>query len=693
LKGNNLGKNTLNNYKTIVCLLIILAALTTVLFVPHVKAETKIISLSPSSGTVGAVVSLRGNISTLNGRYLIKFDEEEIYSENATEYTVNATFRIPNTFKGSHNITLIDYTTKENATTIFTVETTYLLNVLPEIIPPAQRQEGDSVQILLNISGGEKSKLFRARIAVQSPSNDTFTQLVNVTTSRYGNATEIVSFPEDFENATTEYVGEYRIFFNTTLAQETFFIGLTNSTEYHRYQIVDIKASGYLPSENVTLTITGQDLHHSTNLTADSEGLIHYTNFSMPFNASIGTYKINITSISGNTTKTPPDAQTFTVPGFKINVTTRNLAGEPVPNVTVNAFENTTLAANKTSNHQGIVVLKLEIGNYTLEAYYKTWKVGLIAIEVTNDTSLSFPCNLTNLKIRVTGTAKGKKVPIPNVKLFLRPDNLIKKTNATGTVIFHSLRPNVSYTINASRYEIHFNTTTISTLFIDGGSVAWYNVTIGYPSFTLRMDVVNPNAETSQPIVNATVKIREISGLYYEGKTSESGEVIFDLLLGKYKVEVYEENGIMLNETTFEFFEDKNLTIYCNLYGLVINVKVVDYLGQPIQNVEVKLQRANLIFLPQTYSGGTAIFSNIVGGDLQAYIYIVDQKEPCVVKPFSAEKSTTVVINIEKYIVLAGFLIETSQFVTILIIAMTLILLVLVEIYRRRYLKGEESES
>jgi hypothetical protein len=125
----------------------------------------------------------------------------------------------------------------------------------------------------------------------------------------------------------------------------------------------------------------------------------------------------------------------------------------------------------------------------------------------------------------------------------------------------------------------------------------------------------------------------------------------------------------------------------------VINVKVVDYLGQPIQNVEVKLQRANLIFLPQTYSGGTAIFSNIVGGDLQAYIYIVDQKEPCVVKPFSAEKSTTVVINIEKYIVLAGFLIETSQFVTILIIAMTLILLVLVEIYRRRYLKGEESES
>ena len=545
----------------------------------------------------------------------------------------------------------------------------------------------------MNITGGEKSKLFTARITVQSPSNETFTQLVNVTTSKYGNATEIVYFPEDFENATTKYVGAYRIFFNTTLAQETFLIGLTNSTEYHRYQIVDMKASGYLPSEKVILTITGQDLHHSTNLTADSEGIIHYTNFSIPFNASIGTYKINITSISGNTTKTPPDAQNFTVPGFKVNVTTRNLAGEPVPNINVNAFEDTTLIANKTSNQQGIVVLKLEIGNYTLEAYYKARRIGLIAIEVTNHTSLSFPCNLTNLKIHVTGTVNGKKIPIPYVKVFLRPDNLTKITNITGTVIFSSLLPNVSYTINASRYNIHFNITTFSTLFTDGGAVAWYNVTISYPSFTLRMDVINPNAEGNQPIVNATVKIQEKeSGLYYGGKTNESGRVIFNLLLGKYKVEIYEENGIMLNETTVELFKDKNLTFYCNLYGLVINVKVVDYLGQSIQNVDVKLQRGNLIFLPQTHADGTAIFSNIVGGNMQAYIYMADQTEPCVVKPFSAEKSTTVVIKIEKYIVLAGFLIETSQFITILIIAITLILLVLVEVYRRR-LQGAESRS
>lgn len=678
--------------ETVILLLIILGSvIMSFSFLPSVKAETTILSINPSSGSVGTLVQLNGNISTPNGRYIIKFDEDEVASGDASECEVNATFTIPNTFKGSHNVTLIDVLTGEDNTTLFTVTTSYSLQV-PELPSPAQRQEGDSVQIILNITGGEENELYIANVTVQTPSNASYVKLANVATSVYGNGTTTVSFPDNFENATTGYVGEYNVFFNTTLSQATFFVGLTNATEYHRGQIVSIKAIGYKAEENLTITIsTGEKTLHSQSINATSEGKI-YANWTIPSNATIGIYTLNITSTFGNTTKNPPDIQNFTVPGFDVNVTATNLAGEPVPNVIIKAFENATLVANETSDLEGIAFLTLEIGNYTLEAYYRNQKVGVLSLEVTNATMLHFACNLTNLKISVMGIVAGTEIQIPEVNLYLTPVNQTAKTNITGIAIFHSLLPNVSYTINASRYNTLFNMTTIPTLLKNGTAIAWYNVTINYPSFKLQVGVRNPNAN-NQPINNATIAIREImTGLYYEGYTNESGNVIFNLLLGKYLVEIYEENGIKLNVTSFDLFENKNLTIYCNLYGLVINVKVVDYFGQPISNVNVKLQRADLIFLSQTQADGTATFTNIVGGDMQVYLYFVDQTQPCIVKTFSAKESTTIVIKIEKYVMLVGFLVETSQFTTALIIALTLIVLALIEVYRRRRagdLKGE----
>ena len=661
-------------------------------FLSSVKAETAILSINPSSGGVGTLVQLNGNISTPNGSYIIKFDEDEVVSGNASEYEVNATFLIPNTFKGSHDVTLIDVSTGENDTITFTVTTSYSLQV-PELPSPTQRQEGDSVQIILNITGGEKNSLYIANVTVQTPSNASYVKLVNVTTSVYGNGTKTVSFPDNFENATTGYVGEYNVFFNTTLSQATFFVGLTNATEYHREQIVSIKAIGYKAGENLTITIsTGEKTLHYQSINATHEGKI-YANWTIPSNATIGIYTLNITSTFGNTTKTPPDVQNFTVPGFDVNVTATNLAGEPVPNVVIKAFENTTLVTNRTSNQDGIAFLKLEIGNYTLEAYYRNQKVGVLPLEVTNTTMVYFACNLTNLKISVIGIVAGTEIQIPEVNLFLTPVNQTAKTNITGTAIFHSLLPNVSYTINASRYNTLFNTTTISTLLKNETAIAWYNVTINYPSFKLLVDVRNPNAN-NEPINNATVEIQEImTGLYYKGHTNESGNVVFNLLLGKYKAEVYEENGIELNATSFNLFEDKNLTIYCNLYGLVINVKVVDYFGQPIPNVNVKLQRAHLAFLSQTQADGSATFTNIVGGDMQVYLYLADQTHPCIVKTFSAKESTTIVIKIEKYVVLAGFLVETSQFTVALIIILTLTVFAMIEVYRRRRARNLKGES
>ena len=705
MRGKDLTKSSARKMKTVLFLLIVITSTLTFLSVSDVRAETEIISITPSQGNVGTTVQLKANITTPDGPFQIRFDGELIPCENATGNatgnSVDVSFKIPSAPAGNHNITIFDVENNtESVPKTFTILTSYSLKAYtPE--PPMQLQEGDSVNISLNITGGERSKTYFVNVTVQTPTNVSYSVVWNASTNDKGEGLANVTYPDDFKpvnpEANTNFTGEYKVFSNVTKNEtETFFIGLTNSTEYHRFDYVGIRATGYQPDENVTVTISfeGKTLN-STTITAVG-GVINYTSWMVPSNATIGIYTLNITSTFGNTTKNPPDIQNFTVPGFDVNVTTTNLADEPVPNVIVNAFENVTLAANETSNVEGIAFLKLEIGNYTLEAYYKNQKVGVLLIEITNATALSFPCNLTNLRIHVIGIVEGTEIQMPEVNLFLKPENQTATTNLTGTAVFHSLLPNVSYTINASRYNFPFNVTTIPTLFVNENAVAWYNITIRYPSFTLKVDVLNPNAN-NQPINNATVKVQElITGLYYERKTNESGKAVFDPLLGKYKIEIYEENGIKLNETSFELFEDKNLTIYCNLYGLVIKVKVIDYFGQPISNVNVKLRycetvKLNLTFSNRTQGDGVATFTNIVGGDMQAYIYLTDQTQPCVVKTFSVKKSTTVVIKIEKYVVLAGLLVETSQLAITILIVATVILVLLLEIYRRKRVKPRKA--
>lgn len=169
----------------------------------------------------------------------------------------------------------------------------------------------------VNITGGDSGATYAANVTVKAPTNITYSNLINITTSTYGNGTTLLNYPEDFPTgANTSFTGTYQAAFNSTLATGAFFIGLTNSTEYHRFQTVDIKAVRQ-PNENVNITIAGTNVLNSENVTADNvTGIIHYTNWAVPSNASIGTYMINITSLSGKT-KTPADTQNFTIPDMQ----------------------------------------------------------------------------------------------------------------------------------------------------------------------------------------------------------------------------------------------------------------------------------------------------------------------------------------------------------------------------------------
>jgi hypothetical protein len=659
---------------------------------PNVQAGIAVTSMTPTSGTVGTSVQLISNLTTANGTYQIRFDDALVSTGNATANSLNATFIIPEAAAGNHTVWVVDVATGENASRGFSVSTSYNMTIeVPEA--PKQLQEGDSVPISVNITGGESNAVYAVNFTIQNPNNATYVKMVNVAVSATGSAFESVSYPGDFSSgANTSLVGDYSVFLNTTLSTAAFSIGLTNSTEYHRTQTVDIKAL-YKQNENVNVTITGHDVFWSLNLTADSAGLVHYTNFTVPLNASIGSYMVNITSIStGPTTKTPSDTQNFTVPGFAINVTARNLAGDSVPNTDLRAYENGTSISNSMTGKNGVAVLMLEVGNYTCQAYFKAIQVGERNVEVTDVMSTDLVCSLTNLGVNVVASFNGVPEGIAEAGIYLTPDNTTFTTDITGIAVAHSLLPNVTYVLNASRYGMPFNLTTVPQLLVNGDAVPWFNVTIPCPVQTLQVTALRADG---QPINNAVVKTMEsVGGLHYEGQTDSGGTVTFSSVFGRYEVVVYNSDGIKLNTTTVDLFQDQNLTVYCSLYGLNVSVKVVDYFGQPFSNVNVKLQGEDWQPLSMvTGSDGTAAFSNVIGGNLEVAVYLNDQAQPTVAEGFTADNSTTVQIRIDRYVLLAGLLVETSQLAVVIIVALTVIFVILLEVFRRMRSKPKEDES
>jgi hypothetical protein len=236
-----------------------------------------------------------------------------------------------------------------------------------------------------------------------------------------------------------------------------------------------------------------------------------------------------------------------------------------------------------------------------------------------------------------------------------------------------------------------FNTTRIPTLLINGNAVAWYNVTIVCPTYTLKVNVTNPNA-ANKPINNVAVKVLEfMGGLYYEN-TTVNGVATFNCVLGKYHVEVYAD-GIKINEGTVDLTNGSaTLPLSCKLYGLTLTVQVVDYFGQPIAGANVTVLRQGLNIPPkQTNSSGMAEFSNLIGGDLQVAVYLPGQTQICVAKNCYIDYQATIQIKIEKYVSLAGLLVETGQLATIIIIVVTVVMILSLEIYRRRSSAAKKS--
>jgi hypothetical protein len=664
-----------------------------------------IILVSPQNqGTIGQKVNVQGTIETTNGAYQIWFANQLVASNTSEGYYVNANFTIPAIKAGDYSIILRDVIQNVNATYALSVVAAYYIKA---IVPssPAQLQEGSNVVLNVTLTGIQSSATYYANVTVELPAplSTSYSRVVPVS-SQGAIATTQVTYPDATfqpEGSLTNYTGSYQVYFNMSqsLATDQFFVGFTDLSKYHRGQAVTIRAIGYQPDENATISIkyakTDASVHSET-VTASSGGIIN-SSWTVPSDALIGDYNITITP--DNTAKLVPDSQLFTVPGYPVKVRTLNLAGDPVSQVLVEALDQATNTIyNGTSGYDGIASLNLETGNHTLSAFWNGVKVGEMNVSITGENSFDLTCELTNLKITVQNE-NGNLIPFVNLDITYQyvttKDGLSKTGHATGqtslsgTFTLNSTLPGISYTINASLYGVVFNAgnNTVSGLPVQPVS----EVVIICPSRTLTLKIIDYNRAA---IPYARIELVEVTNGLFNGATTDAiGTVTVGVTFGKYRLRVYKDD-ILLNETVIEVFNDMQSEIRCSLYNIQVSVKVVDYFEQSIPNVIVTLHGpGSEARSATTPADGTTTFSNVIGGNMQIIAYPEGMENSYEALNLQVEAPTTIQIKMDKYILIGPFLIEASVLATFIVVLLAIVLFVSIEVYRRKRAKPAKSES
>jgi hypothetical protein len=666
-------------------------------------SPTPTVSISPSHGYVGKSVQVSGTIDT-NGTYRIFFDKDLMVNGTASLLkAVNTTFLIPHCFKGNHVVTLHDVSANTNASTYFTVDTKYYMNA---IMPPQQTQlmEGQSTTIRVNVTGGEESNLPRANVTVRLPYplNNTvyYSSLQLVNTTHPGEYIANSTYPRDFGiGAHTNYTGIYKIASNITSETAFFTVGLTNATQYHRFGTVAIQGSGYAQQESVWINITSAGkIVFSTNVTAIG-GIVN-ANWTIPLNAKYGTYNVTITnSTSPGTIKPIPDTQTFTITTatFPCQIYIKNLDNKNVSSVTVEAYNGTRKVSDAISNKEGLATFSLEAYTYSFKAFFKGKQVGnTSALDVGGNVTYTLACQLANIKLSIGDKSEN---PLPFITIDLKynytkadgnklSDTRTLETNTTGIVNFQNTFTNTSYLIEAKRYGYVFNRTFIGNL----TASQWIDITC--PTYTLFVHVVDSK---ELPLRSVFVNVTEWSSELLVGNktwvTDDWASVSLNLTFGRYKVKVYDYSAdlvslVVLNETTVDLTEDRLFkTIHCRMANLSPSVLVIDYLGQPIPNAIIEIERFSEIEQKwvktpsqTTDSNGVASLPSI-GGDYSISIYVSGQLGG--INSFYIGETRTLLFKIDKYVTIGGLILETSQLVAYIALGLLIISLGIALTYKK----------
>ncbi|MFQ5999799.1 MAG: hypothetical protein ACE5J6_03375 [Candidatus Bathyarchaeia archaeon] len=659
-----------------------------------------ITSITPDTGHVGGVVQVVGEIDTQNGSYTIFFDEKEVKNGTAVDLVVNDTFVVPHRPMGNYTVKLYDVAANASDTAMFTVETAYYIQaVVPS--PPKQLQEGNITKIWVNVTGGEANTVYFANISVKEPPPANLTywttvSLTNTTTTGYGEGSR--TYPTNFSaGAHTNYTGIYNIAFNETLASGNFTVGLTNATEYHRFQFVSIRAANYTqPNEyawvNITrwVNVTYGEIVFSENISA-VDGMIEAI-WEISGNASMGIYTVNITSsITNGTIKLVPDTQNFTIAKIPYQIQTKKLNGEVLADIKVDVYTyiNATewmVASNKT-DEEGLTIVLVEGGNYTLEAFWAIKPAVYVPVGILVNQSIKEEpreplvlwCWIAYLNISISP-------PLPFINIAITYHGITDsfETDRTGIwEIPRNMPTNISYTIKAQRHGLLFFNKTMEKI-PAAMNVSWVNITITVPTYTMFVHVLDSKG---LPIQNVEVAAYEwgsgVAKPVQSGTTNAWGSVALLSIFGKYKIWVYnQDRTIVLNETVVNLIEDRFLVIHCKIFNVDLSVMVKDYFGNPISNALVKVERENVDIPPQkTGSNGKTSFENITGGEVRISVSV--EGKLCETRTIYLDETRVAVFKLYRYVMVAGYPLETIQFIACISLGMLVAFFALALIYRR----------
>jgi hypothetical protein len=111
----------------------------------------------------------------------------------------------------------------------------------------------------------------------------------------------------------------------------------------------------------------------------------------------------------------------------------------------------------------------------------------------------------------------------------------------------------------------------------------------------------------------------------------------------------------------------------------------VDYFGNGIGNVNVQFSRTGTETRSATTQGdGTANFSNVIGGNVEITAYLSGNQNSFVAANLQVDSPSTLTLSMSKYVSLGGAVIETSALTTIILIVIAILVLLVLEVFRRK---------
>jgi len=660
---------------------------------PPAVASPVTLHLNPTEGFVGSSVSVDGQLD-VEGPYRILWDGTIVKNGTATGGSprVSDSFTVPVAPVGFHNVTLFDVNAGNTSIPVaFRVVTFFGLTITPKRV-----QEGDSVNLNINVTGGISSKRYLFSVEVSPPKGTKYTANIELNTDSLGSGTSALTYPDNFSGGATKLVGIYNVNVNSTLIVGNFTVGITDKFTYRRMETAQIKAVGYMASETVTVDIkyyavSVKGFPHTLNATTDG---VVTDSWLIAINQTLGRYVASVTSASTNgTAKLVGDSQEFEVTHATYNVTVHvlDLAEKPLADITVNAYNVTSNSLVKAalSNSTGLCILAVDAWNYTFRALYNNVAVGeLQNVTVLNTTDITLRTNMSNIQVKVL-TEDGFSLPLVQATLtfnYTTVDNQTYPgswqffTNASGVADIDRVYPHLNYTLKLRRYNILFQTTNMTNLPLQ----PWTNLTVTCPSYNLNLEVLDSQRK---PLAGANVNLTDVGSgiLVSQGRTGDAGELTLRQTLGSYELEVYGyqvEIGRTLtyNITAVYLKEDgQKLQVICTTYNIDAYIRVVDYFGQPVSNVAVTMIYGGATLERATDSRGMVTLPK-VGGQYMISVYAAGKL--LTVESKNITKPGEYLIKINNTAMLAGYPVELIQLVSLIAVLVTLLLLSAVLLYR-----------